>query len=99
MGILRIVKSISDFITWIKVEASGQIRSAADYIGERIETGPWKTHLFNTDDCGVGGGGGGGWWWWVVVSVVVVVGVGAGGVVGGGGGNNDPMIVKWMAPV
>ena len=43
-----IVKSISDFITWIKVEASGQIRSAADYIGEWIETGPRKTHLFNT---------------------------------------------------
>ena len=48
-----IVKSISYFITWIKVEASGQIWSAADYIGEWIETGPRKTHLFNTDDCAV----------------------------------------------
>ena len=35
------------------MEASGQIRSAADYIGEGIETGPRKTHLFNTDDCAV----------------------------------------------
>ena len=45
-----IEKSISDFITWIKVNASGQIRSAADYIGGGIETGPQKTHLFNTHD-------------------------------------------------
>ena len=40
-----------DFKTWIKVKQSGQIGSAADYIG--IETGPRKTHLFNTHDFAV----------------------------------------------
>ena len=47
------VKSISDFKTWIKVNTAGQIRSTADYIGEGIETGPRKTHLFNTHDFAV----------------------------------------------
>ena len=35
------------------MNAAGQIRSAADNIGEGIETGPRKTHLFNTDDFAV----------------------------------------------